>query len=98
MSDADPDVFQAYLNCVYAGPETLEEIPGAFEREVRGGAIGSTTLYVYNVCEGATREIIVQLFEEVGDIKAVHFDKHASAQLMYRCLHRGGGRGSHESP
>jgi hypothetical protein len=37
LSDVNPDVFQAYLNCVYVGLETLEEIPGAFELGVRGG-------------------------------------------------------------
>lgn len=84
MSDADPDVFQAYLNCVYVGPETLEEIPGAVEREVRGGTIGFTHLFVYNVCRDVTRENIVQRCEGFGDIKAIHFDRHTSTRLMSR--------------
>jgi hypothetical protein len=88
LSDVDPDVFQAYLNCVYVGPETLEEIPGAFEREVRGGdTAGFSTLVIFNVCEDVTRENIVQRFEEFGYIKAILFDrlvKHTSERILSR--------------
>ena len=82
LSDVDPDVFHAYLNCVYVGPETLEEIPAAFEREVRGGSEnGFSTLYIYNVCEDVTKENIIQRFEEFGDIEAIYFDKYTQAYL-----------------
>lgn len=79
----EPDVFQAYLNCVYVGPETLEEIPGAFEREVRGATVGFSDLYVYNVCKDVTREDLILRFEESGNIKSVFISKHSSAHSRF---------------
>ena len=48
LSDEDPDIFQAYLNCVYVGAETLEEIPGSFESEVRESTGGFPDVWVKN--------------------------------------------------
>ena len=84
LSDVGPDVFQAYLNCVYVGPKSLEEVSGAFEREVRGSTVAFSHLFVYKICEDVTTENIVQRFEQFGDIKSVRFDKHTSARLELR--------------
>jgi hypothetical protein len=76
LSDVVPDVFQAYLNCVYVGPETLDECPGEFEREVRGGMIGFSELHVYNICEEVTKENLRSRFENFGHIKTITITKH----------------------
>jgi hypothetical protein len=72
LSDEDPDVFQAYLNCIYVGPETLEEIPGAFECEVCNSIGGSPRLYVCNICKGISKEDIITEFLNFGKIEKVN--------------------------
>ncbi|KAM0710413.1 hypothetical protein Q7P35_002775 [Cladosporium inversicolor] len=69
LSDEDPDVFHAYLNCVYVGPDTVEEMPGAFEREVCYSMGGSSDLYIYNICKDVTREMLIGEFKGFGEIK-----------------------------
>lgn len=76
LSDEDPDVFQAYLNCVYVGPESLEEIPGEFEVEARGSNIGFCKLLVYNICKDVTKQKLLERFGEFGDVTKVIFSSH----------------------
>jgi hypothetical protein len=35
LTDEDPEVFHAYLNCVYFGPQTLREHGDEFERQLQ---------------------------------------------------------------
>jgi hypothetical protein len=71
LTDEDPDVFQAYLNVVYVGPETLEEIPGAFEREVGETTGGFSSLIIYNLCKSSNKENLIANFGEFGKVKEV---------------------------
>ena len=70
MSDEDPEVFQAYLNCVYIGSKTLEEIGRSLKCETRGTIDGLSDLRVFNICRNVTKEKLVQRFERFGEVKA----------------------------
>ena len=77
LSDEDPDIFQAYLNCVYVGAETLEEIPGSFESEVRESTGGFPDVWVKNNGkEVITKETPIGYFERFGEIEKV--DLHST--------------------
>jgi hypothetical protein len=71
LSDEDLEVFQAYLNCVYVGPEILEEVPGAFECEVCDSTGGCLGVVIKNVCKDVTKENLVAEFKEFGEIEKV---------------------------
>jgi hypothetical protein len=78
LSDEDPDVFQAYLNCVYVGSETLEETGGAFEREVRGSGSGYKSIWVYNICVNVTQQDLVTEFLGFGGMKSVNITDYGA--------------------
>lgn len=69
LSDEDPDVFQTYLNLVYIGHETIGTTSDAFELEIRDSTTGFPDFWVYNVCKDVTKENLIKLFEEFGEIK-----------------------------
>jgi len=73
LSDHDPDVFQAYLNCVYLGSDTLEEHPDGVNREILNGMTGFSDIVVYNICKEVTKETIVEHFGKFGELKTVNF-------------------------
>jgi hypothetical protein len=69
LSDEDPHVFQAYLNCVYTGPETLEETPESFERIVLDNFAGFPDIFLHNLYRSVTKEQLIAKFEGFGEIK-----------------------------
>lgn len=83
LSDEDPSVFHAYSNCVYSGPDTLEEVPGTFEHEVRGGITGFSRLYVCNVCVDVSRETLTELFAKFGEVEAVDIVEHYGKSPLF---------------
>lgn len=56
LSDEDPGVFRDYLNCVYIGPDTLEQSLEAFEREVLDGVAGISDISVDNLHASVTSQ------------------------------------------
>ena len=67
LTDEDPEVFQAYLNCVYFGPQTLREHAEEFERQIEQFNT------IICVCSHGTvlESSLVPVLENFGPIKSV---------------------------
>lgn len=81
MSDEDPDVFQAYLNCVYFGSERLHEHIAEFERQI---SAFNVKLFVCINSPNRDGHSLAKSFEECGfKIKSVRFRYRTSDSWCY---------------
>ena len=88
LSVEGPEVSQAYLNCVYLGPETLEETAAAFRHAVLDSITGCPEINVYNVCKEVTTELLLEHFEEFGEIEEINISTlSATSASRYESLH-----------
>jgi hypothetical protein len=87
LSDEDPNVFQAYLNCVYDGLETLEDVTGASESEVLERSTGTAELYIRNLCEDVTKEILIAHFDSYCKISDIDVSQSYGPSSKYESPH-----------
>jgi hypothetical protein len=80
LTNEDPEVFQAYLNCVYRGPDTLKEIGDTFTREFprREKLETSHHLRITKLGDHSALNLewIVKKFGEFGELQSVRTNRN----------------------
>lgn len=67
LTDEDPEVFQAYLNCVYFGPQTLREHGDEFERQLQSF---HAKLFVYST-DAVDEASLERALAKFGHVKSI---------------------------
>ena len=81
LSDEDPDVFQAYLNCVYFGSEALHEHSVEFERQLPASNVD---LLVFVGSPNRDEHSLAQCFEEFGfKVQSVRLNSRTDYTCAY---------------
>jgi hypothetical protein len=70
LTDEDPEVFQAYLNCVYFGPQTLCEHVNEFERQTER----FNTVICVCTLDAVSASSLLPVVEHFGRIKSIQLD------------------------
>jgi hypothetical protein len=89
LNNEDPEVFQAYLNCVYRGPDTLKEIGDTFTREFRRREKPETShhLRILKLGDHSVLDLewIVKKVKEFGELQSVKINRkwHPSAYVEF---------------
>lgn len=80
LSDEDPEVFQAYLNCVYFGPKALREHIVEFERQMSAFKV---ELFVCVAHADPDEDSVARFFEKYDGLKRVRFKKNSGVTCSY---------------